>query len=330
MRGRNLKKFLEAIELLGGPCGASVDELSRRLGIGKRSVYNLLKFLQDDMLFSLEEETPLGAPKRFRLEKEQYRRLSDMKVPDMNLSMAEIIALYFIRSGATQFQGTEIEQAIERAFSKLDCFVPEGMGHRLETIKSLFVTPTKFTKDYSDKQEIIDVLIEAICSHRTCKIMYHAFTKDTTKSFIINPLHFFEREGGLYILVRVPKYGDIRTLAVERILTIELLMDNFIYPEGFDPNELLETAFNIFYGDPIEAQIWFSADQARYIKERRWAKMQTIVETPDGSLILTIKTSGWEEVKRWVLSWGADAKVLNPKEFVDWVGEELKKASAKY
>lgn len=93
---------------------------------------------------------------------------------------------------------------------------------------------------------------------------------------------------------------------------------------------MLGTAFNIYYGDPIEAQIWVSADQARYIKERRWAKEQIIVENQDGSILLTIKTSGWEEVKRWVLSWGADAKVLKPKELADMVHEELKMAATRY
>ena len=38
--------------------------------------------------------------------------------------------------------------------------------------------------------------------------------------------------------------------------------------------------------DPITVKVRISADQARYVKERRWAAKQTIVEHEDGSLTL--------------------------------------------
>lgn len=48
------------------------------------------------------------------------------------------------------------------------------------------------------------------------------------------------------------------------------------YPEGFDPDEMLDSSFDIVYDDPIELKIWFSADQEREIKERTCAKEQKI------------------------------------------------------
>jgi beta-xylosidase len=35
-----------------------------------------------------------------------------------------------------------------------------------------------------------------------------------------DPLHFFDRDGGIYLIYRSTKHGNIRTLAVERILDI--------------------------------------------------------------------------------------------------------------
>ncbi|OGP63888.1 MAG: hypothetical protein A3K22_03240 [Deltaproteobacteria bacterium RBG_16_42_7] len=98
----------------------------------------------------------------------------------------------------------------------------------------------------------------------------------------------------------------------------------------FDPEEALESAFDIVSDDPIEAKIWFSADQAKYIKERKWAKDQKITDQPDGSVILEMKTSGCDDVKRWVLSFGAEAEVLEPEKLRRDVMNELKTASRKY
>ena len=64
---------------------------------------------------------------------------------------------------------------------------------------------------------------------------------------------------------------------------------------------------------------------SRYIKERRWAKEQTISDQTDGSGILEIKTSGWIDVKKWILSFGAAAEVLEPEELRREIIEEIQK-----
>ncbi len=118
------------------------------------------------------------------------------------------------------------------------------------------------------------------------------------KNFKINPLHFFENDGGLYLFVNTTTFGVILTLAVERIQEITKTGSSFKYPKDFDPEKLLESAFDIVYEEPIEVKIWFSADQARYIKERKWSKTQKIEDQKDGSIMLTVSTSGWGDVKK--------------------------------
>jgi hypothetical protein len=39
---------------------------------------------------------------------------------------------------------------------------------------------------------------------------------------------------------------------------------------------LLDRSFGMFHDDPLGVKIWFSADQARYIRERQWAQEQKI------------------------------------------------------
>jgi predicted DNA-binding transcriptional regulator YafY len=74
----------------------------------------------------------------------------------------------------------------------------------------------------------------------------------------------------------------------------------------------LDAAFGLTYDDPVTLKVWFSADQARYVKERQWAAEQSFDDQADGSTVLSMKTSGWYEVKRWILSFGRDAKLLEP------------------
>lgn len=331
MRGRNLKKFLDAIDLLGQPCGTTIVEMENKLGIKRRAVYHLLEFLQDEMQFFIHEETSdIEGGKRFRLDKEHFKRLSGMKLVDLNLSISEVIALNFIRGSSQLYKDTEIEKNINSAFAKLDYFVPDGTGKKIESIKSLFVASGKFAKDYSDKEEIISSLTAAMLERKSCLVSYHSFYDDRVKKFDIDPLHFFERDGGLYLVVNTTSYGDIRLLAVERIQSIEMTDKAFDYPQDFDPVGLLQSSFGLIYDDPVEAKIWFSADQARYIKERKWGNEQKITENPDGSITLELKTSGKWEVKKWILSFGVNAELLAPEKLRNEMCMELQRSLDHY
>lgn len=325
MRGQRVMKFIRGIMLLAQPCGTTVEELGRKLEIQTRQVYRLLASVQDDWGFVLDEEKLEGGGKRFSLAVGQHKRLSEIKVPELNLSIDEVVALHFLKGHAKLFKGTEVGDGIERAFTKLETYVPDGLADKLERVRSLFVPSVRFAKDYAGKEALIDTLAEAILGQQTCVVEYHSFADDKTKKYQIDPLRFFERDGGLYLFIRATRFGDIRVLAVERISQIEVTQNTFTYPTDFDPEALLDRSFGMYYDDPLEVKIWFSADQARYIRERQWAQEQKITKRKDGSIVLWMKTSGWYDVKKWVLSFGADARVLEPVHLQDKVRNEVEK-----
>jgi len=209
-------------------------------------------------------------------------------------------------------------------------FLPEGAADQLKKIKTLFVPAAKFTKDYSDKEDMIEQLKEAMLKQKTCYIRYHSFSSDEVKDFTVDPLHFFEHDGGLYIFVRIAQHNNIITLAVERIKQLVVGEDAFEYPGDFDPEEKLDSSFGIIDDTVTDFKIWFAATQTRYVKERRWDKTQKIEDQKDGSIILTMRTAGVWNVKQWVLSYGAQAELLEPEELRKEIASELKEAYENY
>lgn len=114
--------------------------------------------------------------------------------------------------------------------------------------QTLFVATNRFSKDSSDKEEVIETLSEAMVRQNLCMARYHAFSEDRVNQFKIEPLHFFEHAGGLYVYVRTPKHGDVIALAGERIMELTVTDQEFEYPKDFDPQLCLAQAFGVASG----------------------------------------------------------------------------------
>jgi len=329
---RNLVKLLKAINLLAKPLGCSIKELATSLLISRRSVYRLLDTLQELNFPIYDEKLAFSREKRWKLEESYLKKLPNIDIPRITFSANEIIFLHYLLSKVSTLKCTEFGRVINSISKKLGLFFPEQVSSKLsfDKLESIFITDKKYIKEYSGKEEIINILIDGLIHQKTCLVTYHSFNTDKSKKYRIDPLKIFEHQGGLYAFVNVTRFKTVRMLAIERVLEIKQLDDNFTYPEDFDANKLLESAFKLTLDDPIEVKIWFSKDQARYIEERQWAVEQKIKKQYDGSLILTIKTSGVFDVKKWVMSFGADAVVLEPLSLKENISAELIRMNKNY
>lgn len=317
---------VEAVRLLSRSAGASINELITELGVERNTVYRLKKTLERLIGTPLDEvDSTVLTDKRWK-----FPDGFTIKLPlsdKLGLSTPELVALYALRMNAGLFRGSVISEDIESAFVKIGTALSPAAKKMLENYANMFISVPKTPKDFSEHAEIIEELSMAMLERTTCTICYSTFSDKevTEKRYNIDPLHFFERDGGLYVLAVSSYYKTVRLLAVERIKSIKCTDLQFAWPKDFDPVALLEKSFGLYWDDPLEVEIWFSADQARYIKERQWAQDQKITTRTDGSVVLWMKTSGWYDVKKWILSFGAEARVLEPVHLQDKVRKEVEK-----
>jgi len=331
MWGANIAKILTIFDMLSTRRGATVKQISEKLEIDRANVYKWLNLIEEEFGFPiLNEKDVIENKTRKRLDKDYYHQRGTKNLPDFKFSPQELIALHFLKGEAKAINDIDLADNIKSAFTKIGMFAPKGFVKKLAKLQSLFILDTKMAKSYAGKQEIIDQLTDAMLGNQTCYVSYHSFSDDKDKNFKIDPLHFFEHQGGLYIFVNATSFGDIRKLAVDRINRVEDAGDSFEYPEDFDPVESQKHAFGLVSDDPLEVEIWFSAGQARYIKERVWAEGQEIVEQEDGSIILKMQTSGSFEVKKWVLGYGAEAEVLGSEKLRKEIAYDITKLNKTY
>ncbi|MEJ5366446.1 MAG: WYL domain-containing protein [Desulfosoma sp.] len=316
---QQLGKLLKMVDCLAKPQGARIQDLRKVLECEERTVYRWINTLEE-LGFPLEELDG-DRHKRYRLIDTYVKKMPNISIPDFGLSLSDILLLYVVLSQDRVTRGTHMEERRNNLIRRLSAMLSDEERKLADAVEGLVVPNLKPQKDYSDKEQIIDILTEAILLRRRCVVQYRSFSKKKDVRFQIHPLHFFESQGGLYVMVQLARMAEsfedvadtLRVLAVERILDIHKTGETFEYPNGLKPAELLSQAFDVVWNDPIEITVWFSAHAAPYVKERVWPGKYSWTENDDGSLLFHLKTSGYDDVKRWVLSFGRDAKVLKPK-----------------
>lgn len=326
MRGKNLIQLIRTLSLLSRPMGATKKEMAQELGISIRSVYRSIQMIEELGIPVYDDRTGPEREKRWRIESNYLSKMPNLGLPKIALSLPEIISLCMLAGESVIFRGTDISRHISAAIAKLMLFVPEDTRTELSALKRIFICKTMGSKTYSGKEDVIRTLTEAMLDKTACRITYHAFYKDEIKDEDIGPLHFYENRGGLYLFAQKLKSKAIRSYACERILHIRPLDRNVTYPPGFDPEKTLNSAFDLTHGEPVTVKILFSSNEARYIREKPWAPDQHIIENPDGSILLTMTSSGYRDLKRWVMSFGKEARLLEPEDMKKDIENELEKS----
>lgn len=118
--------------------------------------------------------------------------------------------------------------------------------------------------------------------------------------------------------------------SVERIHRVNLTDDRFDIPPDFSWEVQSRCLFGLIDEPPKTVRIWFSADVAYLLKERQWHPTQSLKQQKDNSVIVIFLAGGLDEITSWILSWGADAKVLDPPELVKEVKSQLARATDRY
>ena len=330
MKGKNLIQLLKAIDYISRPEGATRQAIAEFLNTGLKTVSRLIDTMHELGLPVFDEKEPLEKEKRWKLEENYILKLPNVYVPDLSLSYSELISLYLLKSESNILHGTEIDDHITTAFSKLNLFVPVETREHLKKIKQIFISKEESAKYYSGKEGLVNIVVESIINQTCCKITYHSPDTDQLNDYEVCPLHIFQNEGELFFFAGDKNENRIKTIAMDRIRKILTSNDVFEYPEDFSPFEKLNTTFDLLPDDPMPVKVWFSDNIAEYIKERHWSEDQNIQKNDDGSITLAMTTPGWRDVKSWVMSYGIDAKLLEPAEMKEEIENEILEMAGRF
>lgn len=296
------------------PRKISTIELQQRLD--DEGFHINLRSLQRDLI-ALSERFPLVCDERNKPYGWSWRKdARSLQIPGMSpqtaiaLKMARMMLEPLLPRSAMSALSGQLETA-DKVLESLS-----GTGFR-EWPRKVRSIPTGLRR-LAPKldSESFYVAQEALLTGRYFKARYSPRDDSGKKTdkYEINPLGIVVRAPVIYLVCTLFDYTDIRQLALHRLTRASLLDKRAKQPKGFDLDTYIESqAFDVPSGKSIRLRALFESDAAFHLYETPLSMDQTLGKQPDGRVLLTATVQDSEQLHWWLLGFGAQVEVVEPK-----------------
>jgi proteasome accessory factor B len=229
------------------------------------------------------------------------------------MSEGEVVAMLVAQKALEQYRGTPFEHTLEHAFAKISAALKDLVTLDPSTVLSSI--SFKSLGASAADLEIFNVISNAQRSQFEIAFTYMKPQAKVPERRLVHPYHLTCVQNLWYLLAFDPSRDSYRTFALPRISNPVANKNRFTRREDFTPENVLGNAFGILAGrGSHDIKIEFDSFAAQYVRERTWHRSQKLEQRPRGVIRLELTVPHLGEVLAWVLSWGAHAKVIGPRE----------------
>jgi len=295
----------QALQAGGFP---NASKLAGEIEVSTKTIHRDFEFMRDR----------LNLPVEFDASRKGYFYDGEVSsFPTMQITEGEIFALVVAEKALQQYRGTSFEKPLLSAIKKMQQALPDTISLNFADIGQTISFRTRAEPILN--LEIFDVLAKAVAERRQLELLYRK-PGQKAEMRLVDPYHLANINGEWFLFAFDHARKDIRTFAPARIQSARPTGETFERSQKFSLEKRLRDSFGVHSGEgKFEVIIRFAPQAADYIREKKWHPSQSLRGFKNGAVELKMNLSSLAEVKRWVLSWGGDAKVLQPPELADAV-----------
>ena len=315
-------KVLQALE--SSRHGATISALATELGVTTRTIRRDLAALQEAgfPLFDDRDEESGGV--RWRLGGQLLKGL------ETGFTLPELCALYLSRNLLEAVAATPFQRDLGLALARLEKLLSPRLRTFLDRLPGVLTAKAgPRAREAESSDGIVGRLLEAILHYRVATMRYDSVSSGVVKDYLMHPYRMAFAQGGLYLLAYVPAYEDIRTFAVDRIVSVSLGKQTFVAKERIG-DDAFANSLGVNTGPGAEVEIAFESRVAPYVRARVWHASQQLRDGTDGGLVLSMNVCHDWALRSWILSWGPFARVLAPAALADQLRSDLQAAADRY
>jgi len=206
----------------------------------------------------------------------------------------------------------------------------------MQSLKERDKTLSRISFQNSVRQETgtrwLEPVFRAICEGCCISFEHENFAKNRFSTHTVKPLMLKEYSDNWYLVATLRTSGIIRIFGLDRIekLTVE---DDRFDVRGCPPvADMFQHVIGLVHDleQPAVVRLSVNAEQARHFKSTPLHHSQTVEEENAEATIFAYYLTPNRELRRLILSYGAQVKVLAPEWFARQMEEEIGKMLEKY
>jgi len=316
-----LARFYRVLRVLEshGETGVSPEDVARVVGVSRRTVYRDLHALEDE----------LGVPVwsvdgRWGVDRKGF-------LPPLKLTRAEAMAV-FLSSRLMARYADDYDPDLGAAFQKLADALPPVLGEHVERTVEMMARRT--IDERSNRH--VHLLTQAWAERRIVEFTYDPAVYDPGRAprqarvrpYLIEP-SFGTR--ALYLIGLDETRDALRTFKIERMRDLVLTPETFEPPADSSVEETMGPAWDMIADQPeVDVALRFDSTVAGRVLETTWHPSQQVSLASDGTLLWRARVSGTIEIRLWILAWGADVEVIEPRSLREDVAATHRRAASRY
>lgn len=295
--------------------------IAEHFEISTKTAQRTLEFMRDQLRLPIEYQAERRG---------WYYTEPHFGLPAIELTEGDLVTILLTEKLARQYRGTAIGQQVENAFSKVLSALTSAVSVDLRTLCEAYTFEAAVTTELDPR--LYGQLGLATRDQLTVDIHYFTASRGELTQRRVDPLHLRNSRGDWYLIAWDHKRGEVRDFLVSRIRQLSLTDERFTRPEAFDLDHYLSSGFGMIRGqEQILVEIIFDEYQSRWIRELSpFHPTEEREELPDGCLILRMTVTALDGLKRFVLQYGAHARVISPPQLRDLIRAEIDSMSQHY
>ncbi len=182
--------------------------------------------------------------------------------------------------------------------------------------------------------EHLEVLYQAILKKIVITLSYQSFKAREAMILILHPYILKEYNNRWFLVGCIEGGTDIRTFALDRIVSVEYDFETSYENNGFDGHAYYENTIGVTVlkqYDLAESHLKIDAANAPYVLTKPFHKSQQLIERyADGSVLVSLKVHLNFEFERLILGFGKAIEVISPRRLRKRIQYNLQVALSRY
>jgi predicted DNA-binding transcriptional regulator YafY len=297
-------RLLTILNLIRSNRSVSTPQLAKECSVSERTIYRDIQSLAE-----------AGAPVYYD---KGYRLIAGAFLPPLNLTTGEYIVLRSALQGSPYMEMKSYAGELKSVIAKVDAAINGQMTEKMRRQHARVQIAPRVTADAAKADTTMRLLRQAIDNDIVLKIDYHSVSSGEGIR-LVDPYFIVFRGHAWYLLGFCHRHQEMRMFRIDRIRKLTFTDNQFVRDHSFTPDSFFQSSWDVFCGEPVEVKIQLTGRAAAIVSDGRRHPSEKVVKRKKGAVEYTVTVAGTEEIQRWIVGFGGEARVISPPELAESV-----------